>query len=257
MQNSSKGNNSWKNHRTRTRRWYAHPPSILNIPMKFQWNPTSSFREFAWTRTVPYIFMQNSSKGNNSWKNHRTRTRRWYAHPPLILNIPMKFHWNPTSSFREFAWTRAGRTHGRTDTRTYRRTDARTHGRTDARTHGRSGDYMLPRNSSGSINKLLGHVKQKASQHIIHVQTQIRLYTVFTVIIGHLSPYYTSPNNSSLKYQAIVADYILFFYYCFFFFFIYNKAWYYMWIVCLIFSEKEKNIFLNVFCCICDWCFKI
>ena len=143
MQNSSKGNNSWKNHRTRTRRWYAHPPSILNIPMKFQWNPTSSFREFAWTRTVPYIFMQNSSKGNNSWKNHRTRTRRWYAHPPLILNIPMKFHWNPTSSFREFAWTRAGRTHGRTDTRTY--------GRTDARTHGRSGDYMLPRNSSGSI----------------------------------------------------------------------------------------------------------
>ena len=135
MQNSSKGNNSWKNHRTRTRRWYAHPPSILNIPMKFQWNPTSSFREFAWTRTVPYIFMQNSSKGNNSWKNHRTRTRRWYAHPPLILNIPMKFHWNPTSSFREFAWTRAGRTHGRTDTRT----------------HGRSGDYMLPRNSSGSI----------------------------------------------------------------------------------------------------------
>ena len=115
MQNSSKGNNSWKNHRTRTRRWYAHPPSILNIPMKFQWNPTSSFREFAWTRTVPYIFMQNSSKGNNSWKNHRTRTRRWYAHPPLILNIPMKFHWNPTSSFREFAWTRAGRTHGRTD----------------------------------------------------------------------------------------------------------------------------------------------
>ena len=30
-------------------------------------------------------------------------------------------------------------------------TDARTHGRTDARTHGRSGDYMLPRNSSGSI----------------------------------------------------------------------------------------------------------
>ena len=134
MQNSSKGNNSWKNHRTRTRRWYAHPPSILNIPMKFQWNPTSSFREFAWTRTVPYIFMQNSSKGNNSWKNHRTRTRRWYAHPPLILNIPMKFHWNPTSSFREFAWTRAGRTHGRTDTRTYGRTDARTHGRTDART---------------------------------------------------------------------------------------------------------------------------
>ena len=135
MQNSSKGNNSWKNHRTRTHRWYAHPPLILNIPMKFQWNPTSSFREFAWTRTVPYIFMQNSSKGNNSWKNHRTRTRRWYAHPPLILNIPMKFHWNPTSSFREFAWTRAGRTHGRTDTRT----------------HGRSGDYMLPRNSSGSI----------------------------------------------------------------------------------------------------------
>ena len=134
MQNSSKGNNSWKNHRTRTRRWYAHPPSILNIPMKFQWNPTSSLREFAWTRTVPYIFMQNSSKGNNSWKNHRTRTRRWYAHPPLILNIPMKFHWNPTSSFREFAWTRAGRTHGRTDTRTYGRTDARTHGRTDART---------------------------------------------------------------------------------------------------------------------------
>ena len=121
MQNSSKGNNSWKNHRTRTRRWYAHPPSILNIPMKFQWNPTSSFREFAWTRTVPYIFMQNSSKGNNSWKNHRTRTRRWYAHPPLILNIPMKFHWNPTSSFREFAWTRAGRTHGRTDARTKRR----------------------------------------------------------------------------------------------------------------------------------------
>ena len=120
-QNSSKGNNSWKNHRTRTRRWYAHPPSILNIPMKFQWNPTSSFREFAWTRTVPYIFMQNSSKGNNSWKNHRTRTRRWYAHPPLILNIPMKFHWNPTSSFREFAWTRAGRTHGRTDARTKRR----------------------------------------------------------------------------------------------------------------------------------------
>ena len=115
---SSKGNNSWKNHRTKTRRWYAHPPSILNIPMKFQWNPTSSFREFAWTRTVPYIFMQNSSKGNNSWKNHRTRTRRWYAHPPLILNIPMKFHWNPTSSFREFAWTRAGRTHGRTDART-------------------------------------------------------------------------------------------------------------------------------------------
>ena len=126
MQNSSKGNNSWKNHRTRTRRWYAHPPSILNIPMKFQWNPTSSFREFAWTRTVPYIFMQNSSKGNNSWKNHRTRTRRWYAHPPLILNIPMKFHWNPTSSFREFAWTRAGRTHGRTDARTHGRTDART-----------------------------------------------------------------------------------------------------------------------------------
>ena len=123
MQNSSKGNNSWKNHRTRTRRWYAHPPLILNIPMKFQWNPTSSFREFAWTRTVPYIFMQNSSKGNNSWKNHRTRTRRWYAHPPLILNIPMKFHWNPTSSFREFAWTRAGRTHGRTDTRTHGRTD--------------------------------------------------------------------------------------------------------------------------------------
>ena len=121
MQNSSKGNNSWKNHRTRTRRWYAHPPSILNIPMKFQWNPTSSFREFAWTRTVPYIFMQNSSKGNNSWKNHRTRTGRWYAHPPLILNIPMKFHWNPTSSFREFAWTRAGRTHGRTDARTKRR----------------------------------------------------------------------------------------------------------------------------------------
>ena len=121
MQNSSKGNNSWKNHRTRTRRWYAHPPSILNIPMKFQWNPTSSFREFAWTRTVPYIFMQNSSKGNNFWKNHRTRTRRWYAHPPLILNIPMKFHWNPTSSFREFAWTRAGRTHGRTDARTKRR----------------------------------------------------------------------------------------------------------------------------------------
>ena len=121
MQNSSKGNNSWKNHRTRTRRWYAHPPSILNIPMKFQWNPTSSFREFAWTRTVPYIFMQNSSKGNNSWKNHRTRTRRWYAHPPLILNIPMKFHWNLTSSFREFAWTRAGRTHGRTDARTKRR----------------------------------------------------------------------------------------------------------------------------------------
>ena len=126
MQNSSKGNNSWKNHRTRTRRWYAHPPSILNIPMKFQWNPTSSFRDFAWTRTVPYIFMQNSSKGNNSWKNHRTRTRRWYAHPPLILNIPMKFHWNPTSSFREFAWTRAGRTHGRTDARTHGRTDART-----------------------------------------------------------------------------------------------------------------------------------
>ena len=126
MQNSSKGNNSWKNHRTRTRRWYAHPPSILNIPMKFQWNPTSSFREFAWTRTVPYIFMQNSSKGNNSWKNHRTRTRMWYAHPPLILNIPMKFHWNPTSSFREFAWTRAGRTHGRTDARTHGRTDART-----------------------------------------------------------------------------------------------------------------------------------
>ena len=123
MQNSSKGNNSWKNHRTRTRRWYAHPPSILNIPMKFQWNPTSSFREFAWTRTVPYIFMQNSSKGNNSWNNHRTRTRRWYAHPPLILNIPMKFHWNPTSSFREFAWTRAGRTHGRTDARTHGRTD--------------------------------------------------------------------------------------------------------------------------------------
>ena len=146
MQNSSKGNNSWKNHGTRTRRWYAHPPSILNIPMKFQWNPTSSFREFAWTRTVPYIFMQNSSKGNNSWKNHRTRTRRWYAHPPLILNIPMKFHWNPTSSFREFAWTRAGRTHGRTDTRTY--------GCTDTRTHGRSGDYMLPRNSSGSITSL-------------------------------------------------------------------------------------------------------
>ena len=126
MQNSSKGNNSWKNHRTRTRRWYAHPPSILNIPMKFQWNPTSSFREFAWTRTVPYIFMQNSSKGNNSWKNHRTRTRRWYAHPPLILNIPMKFHWNPTSSFREFAWTRAGRTHGHTDVRTHGHTDART-----------------------------------------------------------------------------------------------------------------------------------
>ena len=147
MQNSSKGNNSWKNHRTRTRRWYAHPPSILNIPMKFQWNPTSSFREFAWTRTVPYIFMQNSSKGNNSWKNHRTRTRMWYAHPPLILNIPMKFHWNPTSSFREFAWTRAGRTHGRTD--------ARTHGHTDARTHGRSGDYMLPRNSSGSIKTMV------------------------------------------------------------------------------------------------------
>ena len=132
MQNSSKGNNSWKNHRTRTRRWYAHPPSILNIPMKFQWNPTSSFREFAWTRTVPYIFMQNSSKGNNSWKNHRTRTRRWYAHPPLILNIPMKFHWNPTSSFREFAWTRAGRTHGRTDTRTYGSTDARTKRRLNA-----------------------------------------------------------------------------------------------------------------------------
>ena len=42
---------------------------------------------------------------------------------------------------------------GRTDTRTYGRTDARTHGHTDARTHGRSGDYMLPRNSSGSIKK--------------------------------------------------------------------------------------------------------
>ena len=156
MQNSSKGNNSWKNHRTRTRRWYAHPPSILNIPMKFQWNPTSSFREFAWTRTVPYIFMQNSSKGNNSWKNHRTRTRRWYAHPPLILNIPMKFHWNLTSSFREFAWTRAGRTHGRTDTRTY--------GRTDTRTHRRSGDYMLPRNSSGSIIK--EDVKRKKNNNL-------------------------------------------------------------------------------------------
>ena len=151
MQNSSKGNNSWKNHRTRTRRWYAHPPSILNIPMKFQWNPTSSFREFAWTRTVPYIFMQNSSKGNNSWKNHRTRTRRWYAHPPLILNIPMKFHWNPTSSFREFAWTRAGWTHGRTDTRTYGRTDARTHGRTDARTKRR---LYAPPKFFGEHNKL-------------------------------------------------------------------------------------------------------
>ena len=167
MQNSSKGNNSWKNHRTRTRRWYAHPPSILNIPMKFQWNPTSSFREFAWTRTVPYIFMQNSSKGNNSWKNHRTRTRRWYAHPPLILNIPMKFHWNPTSSFREFAWTRAGRTHGRTDTRTY--------GRTDARTHGRSGDYMLPRNSSGSIKMLWVLIQELLmSTHTICICGEIR-----------------------------------------------------------------------------------
>ena len=161
MQNSSKGNNSWKNHRTRTRRWYAHPPSILNIPMKFQWNPTSSFREFAWTRTVPYIFMQNSSKGNNSWKNHRTRTRRWYAHPPLILNIPMKFHWNPTSSFREFAWTRAGRTHGRTDTRTY--------GRTDARTHGRSGDYMLPRNSSGSIIRKKPSLRKHTYSNILRI----------------------------------------------------------------------------------------
>ena len=156
MQNSSKGNNSWKNHRTRTRRWYAHPPSILNIPMKFQWNPTSSFREFAWTRTVPYIFMQNSSKGNNSWKNHRTRTRRWYGHPPLILNIPMKFHWNPTSSFREFAWTRAGRTHGRTDTRTYGRTDAQTHGRTDARTKRRL--YAPP--------KFFGEHKNNLSQFL-------------------------------------------------------------------------------------------
>ena len=166
MQNSSKGNNSWKNHRTRTRRWYAHPPSILNIPMKFQWNPTSSFQEFAWTRTVPYIFMQNSSKGNNSWKNHRTRTHRWYAHPPLILNIPMKFHWNPTSSFREFAWTRAGRTHGHTD--------VRTHGRADPRTHGRSGDYMLPRNSSGSIIMPMGW--SDISLWVWHVITKTRLF---------------------------------------------------------------------------------
>ena len=142
MQNSSKGNNSWKNHRTRTRRWYAHPPSILNIPMKFQWNPTSSFREFAWTRTVPYIFMQNSSKGNNSWKNHRTRTRRWYAHPPLILNIP-----------RSFTEIRQAVSENLRGQERDGRTDARTHGHTDARTHGRSGDYMLPRNSSGSIIK--------------------------------------------------------------------------------------------------------
>ena len=167
MQNSSKGNNSWKNHRTRTRRWYAHPPSILNIPMKFQWNPTSSFREFAWTRTVPYIFMQNSSKGNNSWKNHRTRTRRWYAHPPLILNIPMKFHWNPTSSFREFAWTRAGRTHGRTD--------ARTHGRTDARTKRR---LYAPPKFFGEHNKLFARPQSVIGRlcSAIVLITRTRLY---------------------------------------------------------------------------------
>ena len=53
---------------------------------------------------------------------------------------------------------------GRTDARTHGRTDARTHGHTDARTHGRSGDYMLPRNSSGSIIKHWQKKQKKKQQ---------------------------------------------------------------------------------------------
>ena len=49
---------------------------------------------------------------------------------------------------------------GHTDTRTHGRTDARTHGHTDARTHGRRGDYMLPRNSSGSITNSIQDIRQ-------------------------------------------------------------------------------------------------
>ena len=39
--------------------------------------------------------MQNSSKGNNSWKNHRTRTRRWmsnmHIHLPYLI-FPWSFN---------------------------------------------------------------------------------------------------------------------------------------------------------------------
>ena len=45
-----------------------------------------------------------------------------------------------------------------------------------------------------------------------------------------------------------------------------NKAWFFMWILCLAedsletsslsFSEKQWKIFMNVVCCSCDWCFK-
>ena len=59
-----------------------------------------------------------------------------------------------------------------TDARTHGRTDARTHGHTDARTHGRSGDYMLPRNSSGSIKtgdfylKIFSFLEVKISMYL-------------------------------------------------------------------------------------------
>ena len=47
MQNSSKGHNYWKNHRIKNA-----SDMILKNPMKFRLNPTSSYCEFAWTRSM-------------------------------------------------------------------------------------------------------------------------------------------------------------------------------------------------------------
>jgi len=58
--------------------------------------------------------------------------------------------------------TRMGRMDGLTDGRT----DGRTHGRTDGRTDGQGGDYMLPRNFSGSI-KINIQIEQPYTTYLI------------------------------------------------------------------------------------------
>ena len=140
MQNSSKGNNSWKNHRTRTRRWYAHPPSYLIFP----W----SFNEIR-------LVVSENSRGHEQYPIYSCRTHQRAITLGKIIEPEhagdMRIHlW-----YLIFPWSfieiRQAVSENLRGQERDGRTDARTHGHTDARTHGRSGDYMLPRNSSGSI----------------------------------------------------------------------------------------------------------
>jgi hypothetical protein len=50
--------------------------------------------------------MHMLSKGHNSVLNGLTGTRRRFAHLLLVLMVPRKFRWNPSSGCREIAWKR-------------------------------------------------------------------------------------------------------------------------------------------------------